>query len=374
MKILGLDVSKNKVTAFILAELPQDFKRFNRNAKATEYTADLEGITDLLNLDFDCAALEPSGSHYAKIWVHHLRKAGKPIHWVGHRQIKYFREINGLPNKNDKADAIAIAAYTLQNLHNPSAFIDGEGTQLREIWQQMQSLQRIWNPLINRLRQQLSHECPELADKAMRRGLLLAISGEKVSAKWDKEISRSIGLGIGSFSQGLARQLLDLLEQEEALERQMIAELGRPQYKNYVEVMERMDITHRTQAALLSHIYPIEKFLDKNGKPIIERNGHCKYYRSLAAFKLAVGMGRVQYQSGGELRWKNGGPVSVRSALWQWVVTKLLMTPDESIPEIVRLRAIWEASKGKKRNQRIMKVAKTLVEDLFDELIQSMNR
>lgn len=393
MKILGLDVSKAKVTACVLETVPDDLKRFNQKHKCLSYQADKEGISDLLSLDFDAVALEPTGLHYSWIWVHHLKQTGKPIRWVGHREIRHYRESSKLPNKSDNADAIAIAAYALERWHRPSAFVDGEGETLRYLYLQLESLNRLRIPIINRLRLQLSHECPEIQDKPINRtwldnspGILSAIAGTKVSQKWQKEMSRSIGTGISAFSQGLARQLILLDEQERHIERSLTNEMEQPQYQPYLETFSRYVIHGRIAAALLSQIYPIERFLNEDGHPIVERIDGRKYYRSLSSFKLTVGMGKVQYQSGGEIRWKAGGSAECRRALWQWVKTTIVMRPNLEIEAIAKLRdyylngidqTIWEKGEPKlthfdpgKGNQRVMRVARRAIEMLFYELIE----
>lgn len=97
-------------------------------------------------------------------------------------------------------------------------------------------------------------------------------------------------------------------------------------------------------------------------------------------------MGKVQYQSGGELRWKAGGSAECRRALWQWVKTTIVMRPNLEVEAIAKLQdyylngidqMIWEKGKQKvihfdpgKGNQRIMRVARRAVEMLFYELIE----
>ncbi|NJR40810.1 MAG: IS110 family transposase [Leptolyngbyaceae cyanobacterium CSU_1_4] len=203
IRILGLDVSKASVTACLLSEVPDDLKAYHRTHKLPIFKANVENINDLLNLEFDAVALEPTGIHYAKIWVHWLEQAGKPIRWVGHREVRHYREAHRLPNKSDNADAIAIAAYALENWHKPKAFVEGKGEDLRYLYLQLQSLIGLRGPALQRLRLQLAHECPELAERVIIRawrqetpGMIQAIAGEKVSIKWQKEIERSIGIGL----------------------------------------------------------------------------------------------------------------------------------------------------------------------------------
>jgi transposase len=390
IKILGLDVSRGSVTACILSELPADLKRFQQVHKCPSFPATREGIAALLALDFDAAVMEPTGIHYARIWVHHLEQAGKPIRWVGHREIRHYRESNKLPNKNDNADAIAIAAYAVERWDRPGAFVDGEGNPIRYRYLELQSLTRIRTPILNRLRQQLSHECPEIAEKAIMRpwlkqspGILYALTGEKVSKKWRKEFEDSIGEGIGSFTQGLAKQLLLIDQQELLIEQAIASELEKECYQRYLVAFDKFGINGKAAAAIIAQAFPIERFLNERGRPIVERVAGSKRHRSLSSFKLSLGIGRVQYQSGGELRWKAGGSSDCRTALFLWVQGTVIIRKDVSKPAIAKLRKYYEEGStqiedGEERHfepgrgkQRIMRVVRRLVEDLFYELVDA---
>lgn len=387
MKVLGLDVSKGKVTACVLDEVPTSLKRYCKTYKALEFSVTEADMKALLELDFDAAVMEPSGVHYSRLWAHYIRQTGKVLRWVGHRTIRHFRESNALPNKSDKADALAIAAYSLLYWNNSEAFIDGEAEEIRYLYLQLQSLNRLRVPTINRLRLQLAHECPELADKPIQRKwlensprILKAISGERVTPSNAAILERSIGTGIGSFSAGLARVLLELDQQEISIESQISRIYEAPKYEKYRQCFESWGIHGRTAACLLAHVYPIERFLDK-GREIIEREDGTKRYRSLASFKLSIGLGKVQYQSGGQLYWKAGGSFECRKALYLWAKTAIVLSPDLTNPKIEALYDYYQ--NGSKRlegdqlihyepgkgTQRIMRVIRRLVEKIFYELI-----
>lgn len=91
-------------------------------------------------------------------------------------------------------------------------------------------------------------------------------------------MSRSIGTGISTFSQGLAKQLTLLDEQERQIEQSLTSEMEKPQYQPYLAVFGHYAIQGRIAAALLSQIYPIERFLDEERRPIVERIDGRKYY------------------------------------------------------------------------------------------------
>lgn len=402
-KIAGIDVSRNKISVCVLDRIP-DLKR-GKKPTILEFKADAEGIANFLALEFDAAIMEPTGGHYSRIWAHHLEKAGRQIRWVGHWEVASYRESWKTFNKSDKLDAIAMACYGIERWDKDWLFINPEHGRLRELYLQLQSFNRIKNPIVNRLRQQLCHEWPEVSEREVARvwlrstppGLWNSIVGNWTE-KWRKESQRSIGTGISSFSQGLARQLCELEVQEYQLELALVEELKKACYAPYLKVFEQYEIRDRTAVALLSVIFPIQKFLQPNGKPIIEkvttRNGKtATRNRSLAAFKLSCGVGMVWHQSGSFEGWVPGGRADIRSALWRWCKTVIIMLPKSFSSRninkawtepLLKLQAYYE--KGSEqivdgelkrfdpgiRNQRVMRVARRLLGMLFKDLTREV--
>ncbi|WP_416674713.1 IS110 family transposase [Egbenema bharatensis] len=402
MRIAGIDVSRGKVSVCVLSELPENLKEFAENYYGREFCSDHEGIENLLSLDFQVAILEPTGKHYSKIWAYHLENSGREVRWVKHKAAAAYRESHDINNKDDLPDAVALACYGLERLNRPNAFIDPEKERLFELFQELENLTKIKTVAINRLRQQLSHEFPEVSHRAVVRkwlspqppGLWLAIANEKWSKKWQKEYDRSIGTGIGQFSQSLAAQVCSLERQEYLIEQSIASETQKAKYAPYLNAFSRLGIGNRTAAALMV-IYPFERFLDKDGAVIKQkkrrnRDGRTvktNRNRSLARFKLSMGMGRVLYKSGdGQLKWKPGGPSHVRVALWRWCEMNIKRNPNLDNPHIKELydyykngveREIWKDGQLQqthfnpgKGNQRIMRVARRLVEKLFWLLVE----
>lgn len=385
MSFLGMDISKMSATFCLLSERPDDLLAYHRKAKLPSIKLSGEGISQILELPFHTAILEPTGMHYSKLWAHHLQKAGKKVLWVNHRVIHNYRESNRLPNKSDQADAIALAAYGIDYQGKPEWFIQLTGEEIRQLYLQLECINRDKSPILNQLRQQLVSEWPEIADTRSLREwqeadppfLWRYLSGEPTQGRgktiYDRKRKESIGLGISEFSQGLARSLCQLERLEYQIEEAIICEWQQAEYDRYHAVFDSWNIGPRTKAALLSRIYPIEKFLDSNGRPrteyVIGENGkRSKRHRSLAAFKLSLGMGMVQSQSGQSLSWKPGGAEYARTALYRWIICSVLMGQKDN-PKIQELQAIFNQSSGRK-NHRVMKVAVKLVEALFWELVQ----
>ncbi|MDZ8263489.1 hypothetical protein [Nostoc sp. ChiQUE01b] len=102
-----------------------------------------------------------------------LESLGIKILWVGHIELRRYRGGKNLPNKSDEADALAMAAYALDQenyletgelngrqflMHRPEP-ID----QLRKLVQQLEHLNRVQSPIINYIRQVLAWQFPEKA-------------------------------------------------------------------------------------------------------------------------------------------------------------------------------------------------------------------
>lgn len=377
--IAGLDISNGKATIALVDRKPDDLKQFHRSYQAVEVNADQEGITDLLNLNFSTAILEPTGMHYSKIFADAIERSGRVVRWVDHQIIANYRKAHQLPNKNDQADAIALACYGLEHHNQEQFFLSLQSSRVRELYLQLESLNRIKNPIINRLRQQLAHDYPEASKRMADRdwlssnppGLWSFIAGEGARRQklWQAELERSVGAGISTFSKGLAHLLCELEREEYAIEVELNEAMSDPLFIPYLKVLEQYSITKRTAAALLSQIYPMGKFLLPDGRQNIDHINGSKRNRSLGAFKLSLGIGLVQHQSGNLTTWKAGGSKHCRTALWRWCKTTIIMRQEESTPQLEFLQTYYENCEGK-GDQRVMKVVSKAVRMIYSELIQ----
>jgi hypothetical protein len=391
--IAGIDVSRNKVTVCVLNELPADLKRFKAKWRRLEFKADREGIADLLALDFHGAIMEPTGGHYSRIWAHHLQKAGKVVRWVGHQEIAAYRESWKVFNKSDRNDAIALACYGLERWQHPQFFLSYRQADLLLVYLQLEHLNRVKNPIINRIRQQLCHELPEVSESEVNRpwmvanppGLWRAIAGEKTTKHWEEIFAGTIGTGLTSFTRNEARMLCEIERQEYELEQKLSELLTAPEYQPYLEVFKKYAIAERTSAALLSAIYPIRRFLVDGREQIehvITENGkRARRNHSLSKFKLSCGLGMVWYQSGNTSKWVPGGRDDIRRALWRWCKTAVVMKPKTELHEIKRLREYYDRGSDQMvngelkhydpgiRNQKVMRVVRRMLERLYRDLL-----
>ncbi|NES68445.1 MAG: transposase [Okeania sp. SIO2D1] len=187
MRIIGGDVCKSSLVCWELVKQPGKLKQIFSNEKRkfskskpdpltiqanksslADFEAYLLGDRELAKakVKADCLVLEPTGIHYAKVWAIVAEYVGVEVRWVGHQESVFTRRSERLPNKNDQADALALAAYAWKHWEQPEYFLDFQPdpiAEIRNLYYQMNSLIRVQSPLINRTRQQLAEEFPEAA-------------------------------------------------------------------------------------------------------------------------------------------------------------------------------------------------------------------
>ncbi|MBD1939108.1 transposase [Microcoleus sp. FACHB-68] len=328
MLILGLDVCKDSVVAWPLVEVPRNLKtHFKENKRPIKddplkFYANSRGIAGLLALEPDAVIMEPTGVHYSWIFAHICGKHDIPVLWVGHSEVRHYRKQNKLPDKSDQADALALAAYALSHWGEDEFFISfspGAAVKLRECYLQLKSLARIQSPIINRLRQQLAREFPEAALKESKPAadglspLWAWVAGRErkttkrsftYSRLHEKSIAPIYGVQISGFSRRLAGWLCDIHQWERELEFEIRELLNLPEFTPYTQVFRGFGFGLRTQALILSQIYPISRF------------------DSLGGFKRRLGMAKVEESSGDREAFITGaGSKMCRSALYLWVIT-----------------------------------------------------
>jgi Transposase len=345
MRVVGLDVCRGSIVCCLMTELPQDclgFFRANRR-KIIKLESNREGVNELLAFKPDIAILEPTGVHYSRLWADVLIKAGVEVRWIGHAQLKYERLTLRMPNKNDAADACVMAYYGHRHLSEPEYFltfdIHGTAATIRMLGLQLAHLSKCGTMIVNRLRQSLAHEWPEMAQYSSKtKGdfvppLWRFIAGETIAkhtaTRYKNALLNSCGLGLTEFSKEHAKALLNLENRQIKIEKAMCSLVYLPEFKTYNEVFDEFGFGLRTRAMVLSHIYPLENYLSKEGKELTEyvpstgKRKYSKRWRSLAAFKLSCGYGLIEDSSGDETHWKPGGSSIVRKAIWLWIFTRI---------------------------------------------------
>ncbi|NES25274.1 MAG: IS110 family transposase, partial [Symploca sp. SIO3E6] len=245
-------------------------------------------------------------------------------------ECNHYRRGHKLPDKNDAADALALAAYLWENHDKPEFFlhfVPGIPQKLREIYLQLQSFNRIQSPIINRLRQQLAFEFPEVAkvrttpNKSGIAPLWGWLAQEEITKsaqtrydrKWEKSLANRYGGIISYFSRQLAMLLCFIHVSEKHLEKDLQRYLNRPEIKDYVDILDEFGMGDRTQALIISQIYPISRF------------------DSLPQFKKRLGCAGEENSSGDKVGFQTGaGSKLCRSAIYLWILTSI--APKKSRP------------------------------------------
>jgi transposase len=342
--ILGVDVSKSSVSCCVISERPVDVRSFYFDCEFHKFFANASGISALLALIPSAAGeviavMEPTGINYQKLWGTHLARSGIEVRLVGHKELRNFREgFLGLPDKDDDADALALAIYGWDYFNIPAKFLqihEPAIVEIRRLVLRLAHLNRVQSPIINRLRQDLAWQFPEVALVRSRRTtgtmpLLWGwLAGHRKSAKYDIAYSNSVGLGLTDESRLHSARLCDLQAEEAKIELAVRELVSRPEFSRYRKVFEKFGFGQRVEALLLSQIYPFESFL-VGGKPEVRiRKGRnsgkpTKRHLSLRRFCKSLGEAPSRESSGDINKSKViGGSDLCRKALWQWVFTRI---------------------------------------------------
>ncbi|NET90472.1 MAG: IS110 family transposase [Kamptonema sp. SIO1D9] len=339
-RIIGLDVCKSSVVSCLLTSRPDDPQTYFYDANFQSFPANLSGVQSLLELAPEMAVMEPTGTNYSKLWVTHLNNAGVEVRLVDHVKLRGFRKnYLALPDKNDSADALALACYGWDYQNNLSRFLktrSPETTKLRDYCYRLEHLNRLQNPIVNRLKQDLAWQFPETAgSQSRRRGelppLLFAwIAGEESAPRYEKLYKTSAGLGLTEITRSAAVRLCQIAREEWLIEREILKLLDLPQFLPYRRIFVEFGFGVRTEAILLSQVYPLQNFLGENGKPEVkirpgrESGKPTKRHISRRKFEKSLGVAPAESSSGDRVTKRTaGGSELCRKALWRWLFTRI---------------------------------------------------
>ncbi|WP_017655684.1 IS110 family transposase [Fortiea contorta] len=391
IKVLGLDVSKSSVSACLLTDKPVQPRQFYYDCHFLKLEANASGIRELLQLQPDVAIMEPTGNNYSKLWGTHLARAGVEVRLVGHKELRNYRANHlALPDKDDDADALALACYYFDYHQDPRRFVqirDEAIVKIRELVLRLAHLNRVQSPIINRLRQDLAWQFPEVALVKSVRGasgevpLLWGwLAGVRPSKKYDALYAQTVGLGITATVRQHAQRLCNLQTEEFNIEVELSQLLSDSRFEKYRAVFTRFGFGTRLQSVIISQIYPIEAFLNADGKPEVRiRQGRnskksTKRHLSLRRFQKALGIAPSLESSGDKHKSKIiGGSDLCRKALWQWVFTRIEPKRSRLANHIgVTLGGLLDTEKAAGRPVKLvrMKVASYAARLLFRELVR----
>ena len=394
MRIVGLDVCKLSVVACILKQRPSEPRQFYYDGSFETFEANASGISGLLKLRTDIAVLEPTGVNYSKIVGDSFSPRGYRGSFSGSQTIEAYRKnILELPDKDDQADALALACYCFDYLNVSRRFVQIRQpniVKIRELALRLAHLNRCQSPIVNRLRQDLAWQFPEIAKVTLQKKgdrlsrCLLWLAGEIESKKYQRLYESSVGLGLTSTVKHHARRLCDLHREEIDIEFNLFQYTSQPEFEQYHKVFARFGFGDRVSAMILSQIYPLENYLTPEGKPLtIYRRGrfskdrkYTKRYLSRRRFEKALGVAPTEDSSGdSESKKIVGGSDLCCLSIWQWMFTKLEVKrcrPKTAIGQ--KLGAIVDVEKATGKPIRLirMRVASKAARLLFKELVKEL--
>jgi transposase len=363
---------------------PTEPRQFYYDLDFPRFCADASGIKALLALQPDVAVLEPTGVNYAKLWATHLAGAGVKIVLVGHQQLRRYRQNLDLPDKDDQADALALACYYVEHQSNERRFVrmrDPIIAKIREIVLRLHHLNRVQSPTINRIRQDLAWQFPEAMQIGLNAPLFWGwLAGERKSARYDELYAATTGLGLTSETRDGALAIRELQRRERSLELEMRGLMKDPRFLEYRKVFARFGFGERVESLILSQVYPLENYLDANGRPEVRiakgKNSGKDTKRHLSRRRLqkALGVAPTREESGDSKSTKKAGSALCRMALWQWVFTRI--EPPKRRLKNSTGRLIGELFDAEKKHKPIKlarsRVMSKAVDLLFRELVKEL--
>lgn len=385
MLVVGLDVCKNSVVACTLDHtFTTEPRQLYYDLDFPRFYADATGIKALLALGADVAVLEPTGVNYAKLWATHLAENGVKVILVGHKELRRYRENLNLPDKDDQADALALACYYLEHHKSVRRFVrvrDPIVAKIRDIVLRLYHLNRIQSPVINRLRQDLAWQFPEAASINLNAPLFWGwLAGSRSSAKYDNLYARTVGLGLHLETRNSAKIICELQRRERILELEMQSLISDDRFVPYRQVFARFGFGLRVEALILSQIFPLSNYMDENGQPEIKiRKGKesgkpTKRHLSRRRFQKALGVAPTREDSGDRKSSKKAGSQLVRMALWQWLFTRIEPVRSRPRNPIGQLLGEWldEEKKSKPVKLARSRVCSKAADLLFRELVKEI--
>jgi hypothetical protein len=345
--IVGIDVSRSSISACFLLEKPSNPRDDYFDADIEVFHSNIENLNKLrariesFTADKVVAICEPTGMNYARLWMNKLSDWGVEIRMISNSKLPNYRaELMGKEGKSgaktDDIDAFAIACWYFDKPDTSYLKIrDPLVAEIKNICLRLEHLNRVQSPIINRMRQELAWQCPEIA--LVKSGKLqddLApllwgwLAGRRKSKKYDHVLEGTIGSGIEEQTRWAAKQYCEIEEEIFRLKKQLVQLIDSPPFNEYRQIFTKFGFGYQLQGYLLGAIYPIEDFL-KDGQPEIkirknrQTRKESKLKLSERRFMRAVGMGVIREDSGQKKKGKQSGSALCRKALWQWCFTRL---------------------------------------------------
>ena len=390
MTIVGLDVCQDRAVAWELLDFPRNPKNYwkeqlkiqSRNKdplldpqtffvcqrgidqlkKSREITVKAKLLKDLFTSypEIEGIVLEPTGMHYSRIIAKAAEKAQIKIYWVGHQQSRHYRAGLKLPDKNDLADAFALAHYTLTYQLQENYFLEfkQDTSRIKELFLESKFLSKIQTAQIARLKQQLSYEWPEQSQATIkeqkdgRRPLIVWLSARdwernlkrrsKFYSEYAKSVSHDYGIEISQFTRNLASQIDDQDIWQAELKTQLQVLVYAKEFETYNQIFDEFKFHLGLRAILLNLAYPFSRF-------------DC-----MGGFKKRIGSAQREESSGNTSTWKTGdGSKLARTELFLWTMNQVINSKsngDSDVLILIKKRyLIWKEMYGSNAEEYIKK-------------------
>lgn len=345
--IVGIDVSRSSIAACFMLEKPSNPRDDYFGADIEVFHSNIENLNKLklkiesFKADKVVAVCEPTGMNYARLWMNKLGDWGCEVRMISNSKLPNYRaELMGKEGKSgaktDDIDAFAIACWYFDKSDKDYLKIrDPLVIRVKHICLRLEHLNRLQVPIVNRMRQELAWQCPEVAlvrsaklQEELPPLLWGWLAGRRNSKKYDRVLERTIGSGIEEQTRWAAKQYCEIEEEIFKLKKQLVQLIDSLQFTEYRQIFTKFGFGYQLQGYLLGAIYPIEDFL-KDDQPEVkirknrQTGKESKLKLSERRFMRAVGMGVVREDSGQKKKGKQSGSALCRKALWQWCFTRL---------------------------------------------------
>lgn len=364
-KVLGIDVGAKFVVGFFLDEPPTPpfpawYRKHSKgrihklmfsSKKNQNHPSGVklnEAIELIQELAPDIIVMEPTGVWYSRIWATIAEQLSIEVKWVGHQDLHHNRGSYGFRDKDDRTDAFCLAATYYDPNFAAERWIAWKSDLAGEIHRtllEIKGLETTSTPIIQQIRQRLKYEFPEVADRKVGNnrcndgytawiGWLAGVrSYTSIKNEYDRSISRQLNIEISQYTRRRAKDLVEHQIHEFELRQQLETLFTHPDLEKYIKVLDRIGFGTILKAAILSNIYPFDKFL-LNGQRNIDRweddRGDHKSDRTRAALQLSLGMGKRLIESGGTSHMEYAGSGLCRKLLYTWTVGQVLCQHDSS--------------------------------------------
>jgi len=345
--IVGIDVSRSSIAACFMLQKPSNPRDDYFDADIEVFSANIENLNKLrakiesFKADKVVAICEPTGMNYARLWMNKLGDWGAEVRMISNSKLPNYRaELMGKEGKSgaktDDIDAFAIACWYFDKPETAYLKIrDSLVAQIKHICLRLEHLNRVQSPIVNRMRQELAWQCPEIAlvrsaklQEELPPLLWGWLAGQRKSKKYDLVLEGTIGSGVEPQTRWAAKQYCEIEEEIFKLKKQLVELIDNLQFAEYRRIFAKFGFGYQLQGYLLGAIYPIEDFLQDNHPEVKTRKNRqtgkeSKLKLSERRFMRAVGMGVVREDSGQKKKGKQSGSALCRKALWQWCFTRL---------------------------------------------------